>query len=202
MPTRSLPEEYDIARPYAPAPMTRCRVLHEGYGVALDATVIAAQALDELALAAGAPSKVLALARAAAPAQAHQRGGQNRPDDDIPPVRLPARMPSWGSRTFTDRAGPVEQAIRDRGISDPIILLRAGAIDNAAWHLITRAENAASAPSPSDTPTGQRHADDTPAQLAAQSFPRDKVARPSDQQPSRSAKPTPSSGIRVTRRLR
>ena len=71
-----------------------------------------------------------------------QRGSQNRPNDDIPPVRLPA----WESRTLTDRAGPVEQAIRDRGISDPVILLRAAAIDNAAWHLITRAENATSVP--------------------------------------------------------
>jgi hypothetical protein len=202
VPTRSLPEEYDVPRPFAPAPSTRCQVLHEAYRVALDATIMAARALDELALAAGAPSKVLALARAAVPAQAHQRGSQNRPDDDIPPVRLPAGMPSWESRTFTGRAGPVEQAIRDRGISDPVILLRAAAIDNAAWHLITRAENAASVPSPSDTPTGRRHAVGTPAQLAAQSFPRDKAARPSDQQPSHSARPTLSSGNRVIRRLR
>jgi hypothetical protein len=198
VPTRSLPEEYDVPRPFAPAPVTRCEVLHEAYGVAMDATIMAARALDELALTAGAPSKVLALARAAAPAQAHQRGSQNRPNDDIPPVRIPA----WESRTSTGRAGPVEQAVRDRGISDPVILLRAAAIDNAARHLITRAENAASTPSPSDTPESQRHAVGTPAQLAAQSFPRDKAARSSDQQPSRSAKRTLSSGIRVTRRLR
>jgi hypothetical protein len=195
VPTRSLPEEYDVPRPFAPAPVARCRVLHEAYGVALDATTMAARALDELALAAGAPSKVLALARAAAQFQAHQRGSQNRPDDDIPPVRLPA----WESRTFTDRAGPVEQAIRDRGISDPVVLLRAAAIDNAAWRLITRAENAASAPSP---PESQRHAVSTPAQLAAQSFPRDKVARSSDQQSSHSAKRIHSPVISVTRRLR
>jgi hypothetical protein len=197
VPTRSLPGEYDVPRPFAPAPVTRCRVLHDAYGVALDATIMASRALDELSLAAGTPSKVLALARAAAPAQVHQRGSQNPPNDDIPPVRLPA----WESRTWTDRAGPVEQAIRDRGISDPVILLRAAAIDNAAWHLLTRAENAASIPSPSDMPTGRRHAVGTPAQLAAQSFPRDKVSRASDQQPSRSAKRTHSSGLRVTRRI-
>ena len=197
VPTRSLPGEYDVPRPFAPAPVTRCRVLHEAYGVALDATIMASRALDELSLAAGTPSKVLALARAAAPAQVHQRGSQNRPNDDIPPVRLPA----WESRTLTDRAGPVEQAIRARGISDPVILLRAAAIDNAAWHLITRAENAASVPSPADMPTGRRHAGGTPAQLAAQSFPRDKVSRAPDQQPLRSGKRTLSSGPRVTRRI-
>lgn len=202
VPTRSLPEEYDVPRPFAPAPVTRCEVLREAYGVAWDATIMATRALDELALAAGAPSKVLALARAAAPAQIHQHGSQNQPNDHIPPVRMPpVGMPSWESRTFTDRAGPVEHAIRDRGISDPVILLRAAAIDNAAWRLISRAENAASVPSPSDTPESQRHAVGTPAQLAAQSFPRDKVVRPSDQ-PARSAERTLSSGIRVTRRLR
>lgn len=98
-------------------------------------------------------------------------------------------------------SGPVEQAIRDRSISDPVILLRAAAIDNAAWHLITRAENAASVPSPSDMTTGRQHAVGTPAQLAAQSFPHDKASRASDQQPSRSAKRTLSSGLRVTRRI-
>jgi hypothetical protein len=173
------------------------------YGIALEATIMAARALDELALAAGAPSKVLALARAAAPAQAHQRGSQNQPNDDIPPVRLPAGMASWEGRAFTGWAGPVEQAIRDRGISDPVILLRAAAIDNAAWHLITRAGNAASVPSPSDTPESQRHAMGTPARLAAQSFLRDKVARPLGQHPSRSAGQTPRSpSIRVTGRAR
>jgi hypothetical protein len=64
VPTRSLPGEYDVPRPFAPAPVTRCRALHEAYGVALDATIMASRALDELSLAAGTPSKVLALARA------------------------------------------------------------------------------------------------------------------------------------------
>jgi hypothetical protein len=81
-----------------------------------------------------------------------------------------ARTPALGPVLW-----PVEQAIRDRGISDPVILLRAAAIDNAAWHLITRAENAASVPSPSDMITGRQHAVGTPAQLAAQSFPHDKA---------------------------
>jgi hypothetical protein len=200
VPTRSLPGEYyDVPRPFAPAPITRCQALHEAYGAVLDATTTAARALDELAVAAGAPSKALAPARAAALAQAHRPGSQNRPDDDIPPGRLPDGVPSWESRTSTGRTGPVEQAIRDRGISDPIILLRAAAIDNAAWRLITQAGNAAGVPGRSSTRKRQRHDAGTPAQLAAQSFPHNQAARASNVQPSRSAGQTPISGIRVKR---
>ena len=84
VPTRSLPEDYDVPRPFATAPVSRCQVLHEAYRVALDASVQAARALDELSIAAGAPSKALALARAAASAQSSRRGNQPRPDDGIP----------------------------------------------------------------------------------------------------------------------
>ena len=202
VPTRSLPGEYDVPRPFAPAPPTRCQALHEAYGAALHATLTTARALDDLAVAAQAPSKVLALARAAALAQSPQPGNQNQPGDGTPPGRLPAGATFRESRTSTGRAGPVEQAIRDHGVSDPIVLLRAAAIDNAAWRLITQAENAAEMPSPSGTAKSQRRTVGTPAQLAAQSFPHDTGARPSDQQPSRSARQALSSGIHVTRRPR
>jgi len=160
-------------------------VLHEAYGVALDATTMATRALDELALTAGTPSKVLAFARAATLVQVHQRGTQIEPDEGIYPFRLPG-VSSWESRTFTGKAGPVERAIRGCGVCDPITLLRAAAIDNAASRLVTEAENATGVSDLSDTPESQRPAIWSTAQLAAQSFPRDQPARPSDQQPSRS----------------
>jgi len=200
VPTRSLPADYDVPRPFTTAPVSRCQVLHEAYGVALDATATATRALDELALTAGTPSKFLALARAAAPAQAHQPGNQNQPDDGSSPARLPATTSSWESRTFTGKVGPVERAIRGRGVSDPITLLRAAAIDNAASRLITEAENAAGVADLPDTPNGQRRAVGSAALLAAQSFPCDQAVRPSDQQPSRSTRQAPRlSSIRVTR---
>jgi len=202
VPTRSLPGEYDVPRPFAPAPLTRCQVLHETYGLALDATLMTARTLDELAVAAGAPSKVLALARATSLVQSPQPGNQNQSGDATPPGRLPAGASFRESRTSTGRAGPVEQTIRDYGVSDPIVLLRAAAIDNAAWRLITQAENAAEMPNPSGTSKGQRRIVGTPAQLAAQSFPHDTLARPSDQQPSRSARQARSSGMHLTRRPR
>lgn len=83
VPTRSLSEDYDVPRPFATAPVARCQALHQAYRVALDASVRAARALDELSLAASAPSKALALARTAAPAQSRRRGIRPRPDDGI-----------------------------------------------------------------------------------------------------------------------
>ncbi len=132
VPTRSLPEEYDVPRPFATAPVSRCQVLHEAYRVALDASVQAARALDELSIAAAAPSKALALARAAASAQSSRRGSQPRPDDGIPGDPPLSGTPFTHSRAATGRPGPVEQAVRERHISDPVMLLRAAAIDNAA----------------------------------------------------------------------
>jgi hypothetical protein len=202
VPTWSLPEDYDVPRPFAPAPATRCQVLHEAYGAALGATITAARALDELALTAGTPSRFLALARAAAQAQVRQHDSQDQPDDGISPVRLPAGMP-WESRTSTGRPGAVELAIRGCGVSDPITLLRAAAIDNAASRLITQAENATGVPDISDTPKSQQHTVGNAAQLAAQSFPRDQAVRPPEQQPSRSAgQRSRLPGIRVTGRAR
>ena len=128
VPTRSLPDGYDIPRPFATAPIPRCQVLDEAYHVALEASVQAARALDELSITAGAPSNALALARAASPAQSRWRGSQPRPDDVTsggPPL---SGTPFTGSRAATGRPGPVEEAVRARRVSDPVILMRAAAI--------------------------------------------------------------------------
>ena len=200
VPTRSLPEEYDVPRPFATAPVSRCRVLHEAYRVALDASVQAARALDELSIAAAAPSKALALARAAASAQSSRRGSQPRPDDGIPGDPPLSDTPFTHSRAATGRPGPVEEAIRARHMSDPVILLRAAAIDNAARQLIIQAENTTSASSSPDTPTNIRRPASSAAQLAAQSFPYDLTARPAAGQPPSPARRATSSSSRVPRR--
>ena len=200
VPTRSLPEDYDVPRPFATAPVSRCQVLHEAYRVALDASVQAARALDELSVAAGAPSMVLALARAAASAQSIRRGTPPRPDDGIPGDPPPADMPFTHSRIATGRPGPVEEAIRARRVYDPVVLMRAAAIDNAARQLIIQAENAAPTSSSPDTPTTGRRSASSAAQLAAQSFPYDLTARPAARQPPSPAKRATSSSSRVPRR--
>ena len=200
VPTRSLPEEYDVPRPFATAPVSRCQVLHEAYRVALDASVQAARALDELSIAAAAPSKALALARAAAPAQSSRRGSQPRPDDGIPGDPPLSGTPFTHSRAATGRPGPVEEAITARRVSDPVILLRAAAIDNAARQLIIQAENTTSASSSPDTPTNIRRPASSAAQLAAQSFPHDLTARPTAEQPPSPARRATSSSSRAPRR--
>ena len=202
VPTRSLPEDYDVPRPFATAPVSRCQVLHEAYRVALDASVQGARALDELSVTAGTPSKMLALARAAASAQSRRPGNQPRPDDGTPGGPQPADIPFTHSRASTGRPGPVEQAIRERHISDPVMLLRAAAIDNAARQLIAQAQDATPVSSSPDTPTSRRRAAGSAAQLAAQSFPRDLTARPAAGQPPRSARHATSSSSRVTRPVR
>ena len=83
-------------------------------------------------------------------------GTPPRPDDGIPGDPPPADMPFTHSRAATGRPGPVEEAIRARRVYDPVVLMRAAAIDNAARQLIIQAENAAPTSSSPDTPTTVR----------------------------------------------
>jgi hypothetical protein len=183
VPTRTLPARYDVPRPFAPAPDSRRRELCETYDSALDASHNAARALGELAITAGAPSRVLAFARAAALAQSNRRGSHSGPDTVNPRHPVLARTPFRHARTTTGQAGPVEQTIRDRGISDPIILLRAAAIDDAASRLITEAWSGTPSTSSRDTRKNEQHRAGSEVQLAAESFPYRPAARPPDQQP-------------------
>jgi hypothetical protein len=170
VPTRSLPKGYDVPRAFAPALMDTVLDLRDAYHGAADASTRAARELDELALAVAAPSKALALARAAASVQTRRRGGQDTwPHDnnrhDPPHVRVSFR----DSRASTGLPGPVERAVRQRRVSDPVVLLRAAAIDNAARDLIGLAEHAGTPLKPA------AREDSNAVLLTAQSFPRDPV---------------------------
>jgi hypothetical protein len=176
MPTRSLPEGYDVPRPFAPALVSTVLELQDAYRSAAEASTQAARELDELAIAVAAPSTALALARAAAGAQTRRRGGQDTwPDNDISHDLPRADVSFRDSRATTGMPGPVERTVRKRRVHDPVILLRAAAIDNAARDLIGL--------SAAGTPPGpgmQENADGAPqvhdaVRLAAQSFPQDPV---------------------------
>ena len=65
VPTRLLPEDYDIPYAYTPAPRSRVTGLLDGYRLAVKTCTAATTALDDLALAAGATSRVLAAAHTA-----------------------------------------------------------------------------------------------------------------------------------------
>jgi hypothetical protein len=202
IPTRSLPAYKDVPHPFAPAPVGRCQALQKTYDVALHASHKAAEALGQLAIATEAPSRVLAFARAAALAQSNRRGSQSRLDASVLRDLPPADTPFARARAFTGQPGPVEQAIRDRGVSDPIVLLRAAAIDNAASLLIAEAGNRMRAAASRKTGESEQPPVRSEVRLAAQSFPHGLAAKPPAQQPSRSAGQPGRSARRIPDRLR
>ena len=176
VPTRTLSGD-DVPRRFATAPTARCRAMQDAYRAALDASTEAAQVLDVLTVATRAPSMALALARAATPTQSHRR---IRLYNDDTHDRLPAdTAPFRNSRTSTGQAGPLEQAMMVRRVSDPVILLRAAAIDNAARRLIIQAESTAPEPDGSDTYEGGQPPAHDAVELAAQSFPNSPSSGPS-----------------------
>ena len=159
VPTRTLPESCDIPRPYAIAPAERSRVLIQAYQVAVHASDLAVQALDRIAVATSAPSHPLALARAAAHGQRTGPSAQPIQDPEAPD----------GQSITRDGPGSVEEAIRRLGVSEPVLLLRAAAIDKAGRNLIDQAQRAAEWQS--QHPDHQHSHPGSPAQLAAASFP-------------------------------
>ncbi len=191
VPTSSLAERYDVPRPFVPAPTSCCKELCEAYQLALRASGEAASSLDSLSVASGAPSKTLALARAAAATQSSPQGGQGRRHDSAPDGLRPADTLTTQRHAPTGEPGPVEKAIRDRHIYDPIILLRAAAIDKAAFQLIAQAESVMPPYGyrPDRTTNGRRTALNA-AQVAAQSFPHEQPAGSSPEPSSRPARQT------------
>ena len=180
VPTRSLPARYDVPRAFAPAPAGRVLEAKDAYHDAADASIRAATDLDEIAIAIAAPTKALALARAAAPVQTRRRGGHSTWPDEDGSYHLPRAGESFAhSRAGTGLPGPVEQAVRARHADDPVLLLRAVAIDNAARQLIGLADNGPAPPEPGvqDDMDDARHSQDA-VRVAAQSFPDGTVLPP------------------------
>jgi hypothetical protein len=172
VPTRSVSAEYDVPRPFVPAPFARFLALKEAYQAALNASMEAAGVLDELAIVTRGPSMALALARAAASARPPRR---KRFENDSLDEPMSTGMPFANSRASTGQAGLLEQALRDRGIFDPIILLRAAAIDNGARRLITQVESAILESGSSRTHENSQGTVRSAAELAVQSFPRSQI---------------------------
>jgi hypothetical protein len=169
--TRSLPDGYDVPRPYASAPADRTRPLLDAYAEARQASREAAGALAELAVATNAPSSTLALARAASALRP-----QIVEQDQIPATAAASedRWPGAGQ----SMPGPIEQTVRKLRVKDPMVLLRAAAIDDAGQQLITQAEQLSSLASPrSAGVTAQRGPLGGSARLAAKDSPLGLAAR-------------------------
>ena len=148
VPTRIIPDARrrkndwrTIPRAYVIAPEEQTAALIEAYRAAVTASGQAAQALDQAALAAGAPSRAMALAREAFRAE-ERLSHLPPPADDL------AAPNPWAGGP-----GPAEGELVRLRVTDPLVLQRAAAIDAAGQNLITEARTSVGgqAPGPVDS---------------------------------------------------
>jgi hypothetical protein len=133
VPTRSLPDTFDVPHPFAPAPRDRIGALLATYHDARIASAQATATIAQVAADVRAPSRILTTARAAV------RAGPG-PDGYI--AREPAR-PSARSSPVQEMPGPVERILQDLGVTNTDVLHRAATIDQAGEQLILDAAEAA-----------------------------------------------------------
>jgi hypothetical protein len=147
VPTRSLPEEYDIPYPFARAPQERVEELLVRYAQAGQASRRAAEAVGLVAETLQAPSRTLTRTRSAVAEHA----------DRLPdvPVPGPGRIAEADDSARTPaEPGPVETTLLDLGITDSGLLAQSAEIDRHAERLIIDAAVRAEARQRPHLPTG------------------------------------------------
>ena len=171
VPTRMLPEEYDVPYKFGHAAPAQEALVVDAYQAAFEAAVHMVEDLDALAVTLHSPSRILAAARAAA--HPEQRNGQAEVLGSLAALPFSPSSRELGA-TEDIHPGPVEQAVRQLQTTDPLLLLRAKAIDLAGRELLTEARRTHSGHSASrQANDGQTAgAASTQAKLAAQGFPR------------------------------
>jgi hypothetical protein len=129
VPTRNLPDKFDIPHPFAPAPPDHVDLLAGVYQDAWNASAQATAAVGAIAVAVRAPSRILTSARAAVHASSvsFPADGQRSPQQAATP------------RRSADMPGPVERILHDLGVTSPAMLMRASGIDQAGEQLILEA---------------------------------------------------------------
>ncbi len=132
MPTRLLQERYDIPYPYTRAPRSRTQALLAAYATASSASTRATGMLDDLAAAIGAPSSILGVSRRLA--GLHEDERQCAGDDPTAELSRSSRPPAT-----TSHAAGMERLLDDLHITDPALLARAAAIDQASHDLLDEA---------------------------------------------------------------
>jgi hypothetical protein len=164
MPTRLLPDHYDIPQAYTSVSPPLAGELLSAYDTVTSGSLHAAQTLDKLAVTTDAPSSTLAAGRtSASPA----RSPRQRPAHDGAPQQ-PRSDPLPGGPQ--PQAGQTELILRSLQITEPAMLLRAAAIDEAARDLLARAtassrhRNTINQPKPPGIGAGIRRASATAAQ--------------------------------------
>jgi hypothetical protein len=129
VPTRMLPDDYDIPRPYATALPEHTGPLLACYRDASQASRQAITPIERAAEATGAPSRTLAAARAATQAT---------------PSATPAAAPgnqaeSGGQQQARQVPGPLQQALLGLGIASPSLLAQGADLDQASERLLIEA---------------------------------------------------------------
>jgi hypothetical protein len=138
VPTRSLPDEYDIPYPFARAPRERVVSLLKSYGEAAHASRRAADTVGGVAEMIHAPSRALTLARSAVTGQAEHL-------PDVTDLAWPHLAEADGQTATAGTPGPVETILLDLGVTDAALLTRGAKIDHEAERLIIDAAVAADA---------------------------------------------------------
>jgi hypothetical protein len=129
VPTRTLPDDYNIPRPYATALPEHTGPLLARYRDARQATRQAVTPIGRAADATGAPSRTLKAAREATRDTPSPSPAANPEDQAVP-----------GGRELTrDVPGPLQQALLGLGITSPSLLARGADLDQASQHLLIEA---------------------------------------------------------------
>ena len=144
VPTRSLPDGYDIPYRFAPAPPSSSAPLLSSYDQALQRSTEATAAMAGIAADLQADSRVITTARAAARADPNAWAGA--------PIReMPADLAGSHGRSSQTASrdpqlappGPVERILIELDVASKPDLEQAAAIDRAADQLILRAATSA-----------------------------------------------------------
>jgi hypothetical protein len=123
VPTRTLTDDYDIPRPYAPAPNEHTRTLLSQYGDACHASRDAAAMIGRAAQATRAPSQALTAARAA-----------SQPASPVSDTSAQTTPP--GQEHAPDMPGPLQHTLLRLGITSPALLDRGADLDRASQRLL------------------------------------------------------------------
>ena len=166
LPTRLMPESYDIPYRYTLAPRWHTDTLLVAYATAVSASARVTQVLDDVADAINAPSTMLGASRNFERLQtdARRREGHGLAHDEAPST-MPPTTP-W-------HATQVECLLHSLQITDPAMLLRAVAIDQASYDLVAQAAAKAIKRDSIAGPTQRRPqiAPNRPASIASKDFP-------------------------------
>jgi hypothetical protein len=142
IPTRTLTGDYDIPRPYAPAPAGRTSPLLARYHDTSRASRQTTTSIGHAACATRAPSQILATAR-----ETIHTDHQPSPGEDANNTRVPA-----SHEPAPQLPGPLQQTLISPGITDPAMLGRSAGLDQASQQLLADAGAVARA---SEPPTGR-----------------------------------------------